>query len=86
MRKQSEMLARKKEKDAEKRMTPAQYAAIVQNKFRTFLEAASVEKQFLKGMVIFYVGGDHHLSPRTTRDKMDFVCSPGLNISIVVNC
>lgn len=72
-RKQTQALEAKKQLEAEKRMTPASYAANVRIKFRDFLETAPVKKQFLKDTIIFYVGGDYSVASRTTREKMDFV-------------
>jgi hypothetical protein len=74
-RKQAEALAQKKEREEEGRMTPSMYAAKLQTKFRAVLESTPIKKQFMKGKVIFYVGGDHSSASRSTREKMDFVRS-----------
>lgn len=72
-RKKAEEAARKKEEAAERVMTPAEYAARVQTKFTAELAKTPPDKLFLRGTVIFYIGGDYQYASKSTRNRMDFV-------------
>ena len=65
--------SKKAQDDKEARMTPSEYASILQEKWMTRVANTPPEKLFLKDKVIFLVFEEQHKSHKDTRVKLDIV-------------
>jgi hypothetical protein len=65
--------AKKAQDDKEARMTPLEYAAILQEKWKTRVINKPPEKLFLTDKVIFLIFEEQNRSHKDTRAKLDIV-------------
>ena len=83
-RKEAQVKARKEQEAKERRMTPREYAAKLQEKFKDTLTSTPPEKLTLKGKSIFYASGDYNFAGQGTRLRMDVVRVCAVNVIVFI--